>query len=33
MNIGADWQYVVKASILLLAVFYDIWSRRKTGLG
>ncbi len=33
MNIGADWQYVVKASILLLAVFYDIWSRRKSGLG
>ncbi|HLW21921.1 MAG TPA: multiple monosaccharide ABC transporter permease [Sphaerochaetaceae bacterium] len=32
-NIGADWQYVVKASILLLAVFYDIWSRRKSGLG
>ena len=33
MNIGADWQYVVKASILLLAVFYNIWSRRKSGLG
>lgn len=33
MNIGADWQYVVKASILLLAVFYDIWSRRRSGLG
>ncbi len=33
MNIGADWQYVVKASILLLAVFYDIWSRKKSGLG
>ncbi|MGI6432856.1 MAG: ABC transporter permease subunit [Sphaerochaetaceae bacterium] len=33
MNIGADWQYVVKASILLFAVFYDIWSRKKTGLG
>jgi len=33
MNIGADWQYVVKSSILLLAVFYDIWSRKKSGLG
>src|SRR5690554_3518367 len=33
MNIGADWQYVVKASILLFAVFYDIWSRKKSGLG
>lgn len=33
MNIGADWQYVVKAAILLLAVFYDIMSRRKSGLG
>ncbi len=33
MNIGADWQYVVKATILLLAVFYDIMSRRKSGLG
>ena len=33
MNIGADWQYVVKASILLLAVFYDIWSRKRSGLG
>ncbi len=33
MTIGADWQYVVKASILLLAVFYDIWSRKKSGLG
>lgn len=33
MNIGADWQYVVKALILLLAVFYDIWGRRRSGLG
>ncbi|MDD3822423.1 MAG: multiple monosaccharide ABC transporter permease [Sphaerochaetaceae bacterium] len=33
MNIGADWQYVVKAAILLFAVFYDIWSRKKSGLG
>ncbi len=33
MNIGADWQYVVKAAILLLAVFYDIQSRKKSGLG
>jgi putative multiple sugar transport system permease protein len=33
MNIAAQWQYVVKACILLLAVFYDIYSRRKAGLG
>ena len=33
MNIGADWQYVVKAMVLLLAVFYDIYTRRKSGLG
>jgi putative multiple sugar transport system permease protein len=33
MNIAAQWQYVVKALILLLAVFYDIYSRRKSGLG
>ena len=33
MNIQAQWQYVVKAMVLLLAVFYDIYTRRKTGLG
>jgi len=33
MNIGAPWQYVVKALVLLLAVFYDIYTRRKAGLG
>ena len=33
MNIQAQWQYVVKALVLLLAVFYDIYTRRKTGLG
>tara|TARA_B100000614_G_scaffold260361_1_gene287029 strand:+ start:356 stop:1552 length:1197 start_codon:yes stop_codon:yes gene_type:complete len=32
MNIGADWQYVVKSLVLLLAVFYDIYTRRKAGL-
>ncbi|MDR0321774.1 MAG: sugar ABC transporter permease [Treponema sp.] len=31
-NMGADWQTVVKASILLLAVFYDVYTRRKAGL-
>ncbi len=31
MNIGADWQYVVKASVLLLAVWYDIYTRKKAG--
>lgn len=33
MNIASDWQKVVKASILLLAVFYDVYTRRKAGLG
>lgn len=33
MNIGSDWQYVVKALVLLAAVFYDTYSRRKAGLG
>ncbi|MCL1928772.1 MAG: sugar ABC transporter permease [Treponema sp.] len=33
MNLGAHYQYVVKAVILLLAVFYDVQSRRKAGLG
>ena len=33
MNLGTHYQYVVKASILLLAVFYDIYTRRKAGLG
>lgn len=32
MNIGAPWQYVVKSSVLLLAVLYDIYTRRKSGL-
>jgi len=33
MNIAAQWQYVVKATVLLLAVLYDIYTRRKSGLG
>jgi putative multiple sugar transport system permease protein len=33
MNLGQHWQYVVKAVILLLAVFYDVYTRRKAGLG
>jgi putative multiple sugar transport system permease protein len=33
MNLGQHYQYVVKASILLLAVFYDVYTRRKAGLG
>ncbi|GHV33127.1 ABC transporter permease [Spirochaetia bacterium] len=32
MNMGAAWQQVVKASIVLLAVFYDVYTRRKAGL-
>jgi len=33
MNLGAHYQYVVKAFVVLLAVFYDVYSRRKAGLG
>ncbi|GHV85623.1 monosaccharide-transporting ATPase [Spirochaetia bacterium] len=33
MNLGNHYQYVVKALILLLAVFYDVYTRRKSGLG
>jgi putative multiple sugar transport system permease protein len=33
MMLGQEWQYVVKAAILLLAVFYDVYTRRKAGLG
>jgi len=33
MNLGTHYQYVVKATILLLAVFYDVYTRRKAGLG
>ena len=32
MNIGANWQYVVKATVLLTAVWYDIYTRKKAGL-
>jgi putative multiple sugar transport system permease protein len=33
MNLGTHYQYVVKALILVLAVFYDVYTRRKAGLG
>ncbi|MDR2943269.1 MAG: sugar ABC transporter permease [Treponema sp.] len=33
MNLGQHYQYVVKALILILAVFYDVYTRRKAGLG
>jgi len=33
MNLGTHFQYVVKALILVLAVFYDVYTRRKAGLG
>ncbi|MDR2551823.1 MAG: sugar ABC transporter permease [Treponema sp.] len=33
MNLGTHHQYVVKALILLFAVFYDVYTRRKSGLG
>ncbi len=31
LNLGADWQYVVKGLVLLLAVFVDMYTRRKGG--
>jgi putative multiple sugar transport system permease protein len=33
MNLGQHYQYVVKAAVVLLAVFYDVYTRRKAGLG
>ena len=33
MNLSTHYQYVVKALVLLIAVFYDIYTRRKAGLG
>lgn len=33
MNLGQHYQYVVKGAVVLLAVFYDVYTRRKTGLG
>jgi len=33
MNMGNHYQYVVKALVLLMAVFYDVYTRRKAGLG
>lgn len=32
INLGAEYQLVVKALVLLLAVWYDLYSRRKSGL-
>ena len=29
MNLGAEYQYVVKACVLLLAVWYDLYTRKK----
>ena len=33
MNFAAPWQYVVRGSVLLLAVLYDTYNRRRAGLG
>jgi len=33
MNMSPHSQYIVKALVLVLAVFYDIYNRRKSGLG
>jgi putative multiple sugar transport system permease protein len=32
MNIGANWQYVVKALVFLLAVWYDLFAKKKAGV-
>ena len=31
MGIGDSWQYVVKGGVLLIAVFFDVVSNRKSG--
>ena len=31
MGIGDSWQYVVKGGVLLVAVVFDVVSRRKNG--
>jgi len=33
MNLGTHYQYIVRAFILLFAVFFDVYTRRKAGLG
>jgi putative multiple sugar transport system permease protein len=33
MNLGQHYQYVVKALVVLFAVYYDVYTRRKAGLG
>ncbi|MCL2175098.1 MAG: sugar ABC transporter permease [Treponema sp.] len=33
LNMSPHSQYVVKALVLVLAVFYDVYNRRKSGLG
>ncbi len=33
MEFAAPWQYVVRGSVLLLAVLYDTYNRRRSGLG
>jgi len=33
MNLGTHFQYVVKAIVLIGAVFIDVYTRRKSGLG
>jgi len=33
MNLGTHYQYVVRALILLFAVFFDVYTRKKAGLG
>lgn len=33
MNLGQEYQYVVKGAVVLLAVYYDVYTRHKAGLG
>jgi putative multiple sugar transport system permease protein len=31
MGIGIDWQQVIKGTVLLVAVFLDVYYKRKQG--
>lgn len=31
LNVGSDWQQVIKGLALLAAVGFDVWNKRKSG--
>lgn len=31
LGVGIDWQQVIKGLVLLLAVFFDVYNRRRAG--